>query len=742
MKKSIIKRYFAICVMGLALSTRAMACGSEASDHNYYMFSVFDRDKTAPGFLYDIADYWRNYAGAKDDGNVNYYLYNSDDVMGAATRKKDTEMQAYLKQLNAYIAVCAKLNPNSWEYPSKEEQQAARQSLFNFANAAVKYKGSRLKSQYALMLMRVNMMKGLQEQNIKYWNSTASKLTPSMWREAMRNIYARSLWKTGKHQQALDIYAEQGDMASIRVLARNYRNLAGIQSIYLKNPNSPMLAYLVQDFVNNCQQTVDSRKKGELDKEWMTQIGSKIVLRKEALDFIAFADKVIGEGKTQTPCLWRSATAMLHFLYGQQKEAAEESEEACRLNGTARQKDNARAIRLLTIASNYKGSAAESKTLVGELTWLYGKAKEECTDDIYRNHYVEVQERIIYRALHNRLLSLSKETSNKKAKEYAHLAQAMHGMMDAYERGYQKGKPGEKYLDKYIYSSDNFDNLDSLSASQIADYYAFVTSQHSDAFSQYVCQTLYRNADFFRDLIGTKYLAEGNFGEALRWLKEVPLSFIDNQPISFYAEKRSYTVPFWFRQQKVNDEAMWGLDSGFARMKENPKVKFCEEMGQLIGQYNMSREGEAKEQLAYQLAVRYYQASCYGDCWYLSHYGKSVTDSARVGEADFGAITVNYLKESKRSSNLQLRYHSLYALASIDIDPWQKTIYDANWDEKTVIQKKSTQYQALAEWSKFRHEHPEVVDAFTTKCDVLKAFEKSQSLSSTSYWHGVLNTTK
>ena len=728
MKKSIsIKRYIAMSVLTLAFSNTAMACASEASDHNYYMFSVFNRDKTAPAYLYDIAGYWRNYAGSKDDdGNVSYYLYSSNDVMDAATRKKDTEMQAYLTQLNAYIAVCNKLNPNAWEYPSKEEQQTARQALYGFANAAVKYKGSRLKGQYALLLMRTNMMKGLQEQNIRYWNNTASKLPPSMWREAMRNIYARALWKTGKHQQALDIYAEQGDMASIRVLARNFRNLAGIQSIYLKNPNSPMLAYLVQDFVNNSQQTIDSREKGELDKDWMTQIGSKIVYRKEALDFIAFADKVIGEGKTKSPCLWRSATAMLHYLYGQGKEAAAESDEACRLDGTTRMKDNARAIRLLVAAGNYTGKASESKNLVTELSWLYDKAKEECTDNIYLNHYVEVQERIIYRALHNRLLRLSKDTSGKKAKEYAHMALAMHGMMDAYERGYQKGKPGEQYLDKYIYSSDYFVNLDSLNATQLAEYYSFTTSQPSDDFCRYICQMLYRNADFFRDFIGTKYLAEGNFGEAARWLKDVPLTFIDNQPISFYAEKRSYSLPYWFRPQKVNDEEMWNCDSGFARMKENPKLKFCEEMNQLVGQYNVSREGEAKKQLAYQLAVRYYQASCYGDCWYLSHYGKSVTDSARTGEADFAAITIGYLKESKQSTDLQLRYHSLYALASIGTDPWQKTIYDANWDEKTVIQRQSAQYKALAEWSKFRYEHPEAVDAFTTKCDVLKAFERTE----------------
>ena len=35
-------------------------------------------------------------------------------------------------------------------------------------------------------------------------------------------------------------------------------------------------------------------------------------------------------------------------------------------------------------------------------------------------------------------------------------------------------------------------------------------------------------------------------------------------------------------------------------------------------------EGDDKQGLAYQLAVRYYQASCYGDCWFLTHYAKSV----------------------------------------------------------------------------------------------------------------------
>lgn len=340
-----------------------------------------------------------------------------------------------------------------------------------------------------------------------------------------------------------------------------------------------------------------------------------------------------------------------------------------------------------------------------------------------------MKERVAYRALYNRFKTMAdkakKEDRQEAGRNYESMATAMYGMMDAYMRTFYKDQQDEEYISRYLYSSEYAFRLDSLSAQQLADYYRFITSPHQDAFEQYVCQSLYRSADFFKDMIGTKYLAEGNFGEAARWQKDVSLDFINNQAISFYAEKRSYAVPYWFNHQKVNDSDMWSIQGSYAHLKENPKWKFCQEMNQLISQYNVAREGEAREKLAYELATRYYQASCYGDCWYLTHYGKSVADSARTGEADFAAIAQDYLKISKQSSNLTLRYHSLYALSSIGIDPWFKITYDANWKEQKLLQPQSAQYQAMMEWSKFCHQHPEIVDQYTTRCDVLKQFEKN-----------------
>lgn len=146
--------------MAAAFSTHSNACVSEYSDHNYYMFSVFNRDQTSPAYLYDIASYWQKYAGNTSSVNLSFYRWNKEDILKVAKHKKDAGMLSYLGSLNAYLDACEKLNPNAWNYASKQERLLIQQSLTRLNNASKIYKGTQLKSQYALLRMRTNMMKG------------------------------------------------------------------------------------------------------------------------------------------------------------------------------------------------------------------------------------------------------------------------------------------------------------------------------------------------------------------------------------------------------------------------------------------------------------------------------------------------------------------------------------------------------------------------------------------------------
>lgn len=713
-----MKRFLTAAIL-LACSLKASACAIENSGHNYYMFSVIQRECMDPVFLDGINCYWKKYAGQTDNEASDFYKWNREEIMTAAKKKGDTQMIAYLRQLNRYLEVCENVAQNVWEYPSKQELAQRRKTLLSILNAANAYKGTRMKSMYALLYMRASMMLGYDNANAKYWTNTASKLMESPWKEAMRNIYARSLLKTGQRMKACDIYAGQGDMTSIKWVARKYRNLAGIENIYAANPNSPTLLYLVQDFVNNVQETIDLKPKTQEEKEWLEQIGAKSIHQDEAKKFISFANQVLADGKTSSPCLWRSATAMLYYLMGDYTHATSDIEQALSMQGSQRMKDNARAIRLLALSANHQLNPSFSDYLVKEIDWLDSKIQEDRGHGIvYANHYTNVKERIVFQNLAPLYLSHGKPE----------MATALMGMMKKYENSFTPD--AAPYTDKGYSLSDDYNcRLDTMNATSTLAYYQFLTSKTDDVFEQYVKSKVYADSHFFHELIGTKYLRERMFDEAAKYLQDVSQQFIDGQRISFYMAQRSYAIPRWFQRQKAKDEEDFlytDYSDAYAHVKGNVKLQYCREMSQMLQRYNLSRKGIEKEKLAYDLAVRYYQASCYGDCWYLTHYGQSVSDSARTNELDFVAEAIKYLKVSAQSSQLDLRYKSTYALAFIPVEPWYAIDYDENYNAIIRPLPSTSQYQALASLLHFAQEYPQAIDHYTSHCDVLEKFRKAK----------------
>lgn len=105
-----------------------------------------------------------------------------------------------------------------------------------------------------------------------------------------------------------------------------------------------------------------------------------------------------------------------------------------------------------------------------------------------------------------------------------------------------------------------------------------------------------------------------------------------------------------------------------------------------------------------------------------THYSTGECDSARVGEVDYAAQAIKYLNVASRSSSLELRYKAIYGLAFMPVQPWYKTVWDANYNDVICPLPLSEQYQALVTLERFAMMYPQVVDHYTTKCDVLRRF--------------------
>lgn len=715
-----------LALLGFAID--AWSCGyGYYNNHNNYMFSVFRREALR-GTIYDNAlnKFWEDYT----DEKVYSFEWSKDNIMETAKKKGDKEMIEYVTQLSRYVDISDDLK-ESWEYPTKEELQQRKADLKEMYQKAAAYKGTRLQGQWNLLLMRSNLLLGDHTANVNYWNQTASKLPQSDYKTLMENIYACALLHTGKQREAFDIYAKQGDIVSIKWAMRKYRNLAGIQRIYEEDPNSPCIPFLIQDFVNNFQETLDcngSDRDSYMEDcgDWMDMIGQKLILRQEADRFITYANKVVSSGKTNTPALWQTAIGAVQFLSGQYIEAYNSLDKAVNMKGTDRMLDNARAIRMVASARSHTLNNEYTKWMAGEIEWLVGKIREEAAGSpdagqsyaYIDNHYYDILDRLVYQEL------APKYVANNRID----VAVALKGMLQSPEK--LLGMPINSNSDNSWnenYRGEYFDALDLLSADQTIEYLGFLQNNTGDDIELLAKRHLTYDLNFFYDLIGTKYLAENKFEKAIPYLEKVPLKFLEGQNISYYLANRDWHKAKWLVNQHINNYDSGSEEGPYTgKLRSNPKLEYCKEMIELQKRYQSANKQE-RQQVAYNLANNYYQASYLGDCWCLTQYGSSVSDTARVDRPDFVEFAINYLQESKASKDLKMQENSLVGLAYIPYDAWYTTTWD--WDDEAhdyekIINRNSRQFKALYELNTFINTHRDQVSSQISRCDVLKQFRK------------------
>ena len=730
MKKSII---ISLVLLGNSLAT--MACGYWGNEHNNYLFSVFRRELMSENIYGDrVNQYWKDYTGgAVDSYTGSHYEYvtppgettgsyqllyeNKDKIREVATQRGDKDLLEYADQLDIYLGICEQLR-ETWEYPTKEQLNKRHAQLETMRQKASSHLRGAHKAQWALLLMRANMQLKRHKDNIDFWQKTGKSMSASVFRDMMENIYAGALLHDGRAVEACEAFAAQGDMVSVKWAMRKHRNLAGIQQYYNENHDTPLLHFLVQDFVNNVQETMDC----DAYEEWMKEINARVILQPEMDAFIRFAQGIVNRGESKNPCLWQAAIGAIQHLSGHSDYAFASLTQAMAMKGEARMKDNARAIRIVASASCKHKDANYDEWLVGELEWLVSKIREEAnspegTDfgSMTYNHYFD----ILDRAVHQGLVPYYK-SQGREEMAIALLTMVDHPTSSLVPVARRYEKTGGQDRNPY-YSTYHFAFVDSLNADDTYRYYQWRHQGGTNSLERFVISRSDIGDDFLNDLMGTKYLGEGRWNEALPYLRQVSMDFIGHQNIAWWMKHRDWTKARWFECQSCDGDYTEGPEV----FTSNPKVRYCEEMQQLENTYNKSK-GEQRLQAAYDLAVRHFQSSYMGDCWHLTRYGWSAYDSAYVNRPDPSMRAIRLLEESKKSKNPTLRLNSLYALGFIPVGNWCKE----EWNESTssyiqIPQPTSRRFKALTELDLYVKEHPDQNAPYIMKCDVLKAFRKA-----------------
>ena len=672
---SMLMFFAALCVFGL-MPRKAMAC-AWVETHNYYLFHVYDDEEFRTRVDRISLNNWKVYLGSSED----YYYFDAKEVKDFARKQGDDLMVSYIDNLERYLKCADDVVAESWDYPSKEDVAQRNRVLNSILQYAKGKLSSRLRSQHGLLVMRCNMLLGKHSDNITFWEQTASKFIESVYKEMMKNIYAGALYKTGQLDKSGQLFAEMGDWNSLMTQYYKKRSFQAIREEYERNPNSAVLPFLLQDFVNNTQEGVD-------EDETLGKLFVRDISTKEAQQMIQFAGQVVKEGRTRVPVMWMTAKAWLEYLIGNQRQAITDINHTMNLEGTDWMKNDARVIRLYISAAHSKVDSHFDTYVATELEWM-----DRMSNDTHDAFYVHALDRIVHQSLADKYAKAGRiETSMG-------LLAATH----AYEYGYA---------------------LDTLEVGSLISFNKYFDGQSANPLDRYLSTRIDNGSLNMEDLIGTKYLRICQWDEAIKWLKKVPMSYYNHKGYAVYAARRTTDVELWVKRQWL--PAGLEYENEDQHMTVNPKITFATDMK--AREEKLTRlKGKDYQQACYDLAVRYAQASYVGDCWFLMRDGKSWDDTVRVNETDLIAKTVDLLHKASQTTDVRLKESALFALSFVyfNSNGWYESAYNRSTGKYTTIpQPKTDQYKAFAALVDFEKTNSKGVSTYVSRCDEYIQFRK------------------
>jgi len=651
-----------------------LSCGWYPME-NTYLYSLYSGEEFSMRVDEITRNNWKAYLGISDE----YYYFNADEVIKAAQKKGDALMVSYVKNLQRYLDVASSVRSDAWDYPSKEELAKRNQTLREVQAYALGKVKSKLRSQHALLYMRCNMVLGLNKDNVTFWEQTASNFIESVYKDMMKNIYAGALWKTGRDAEAGELFAEMGDYNSLMTQFYKRRSFAAIRQEYQRNPNAGVLPFLLQDFVNNSQEAIDGNEGGKLFV--------RDIKREEAMQMAQFAGQVVREGKTTNPAMWKAAQGWLEYLFGQKQQGYDDIQQAINLDGSEWACTSARAILFYIKSDMAPMNAAFDSWLAEELQWISGGAPT----------FEGFKSAALTRTVNQQLL----DRYDKAGRDFTAAALLNATMNYRYEY-----------------------RIDTMNVERLEQFLAYTKSPSNNELDEYLKSNLRIKPTELYELIGTKHLRICQWEEAIKWLEQVPLSYMKEQTQVLYAVNRSWAVEPWITRQWLSDELTYSTEK--EKLKSNYKVDFAKEMLAMEKEVALMK-GDAQCQKYYDLAVRYAQASFTGDCWYLTRYSKSVNDEVGPNEFNFANKAQYLLSKAANTKDIKLKERVLFASSYyyLHSTPW----YDIEWNAgigTIVLHPESTQFRALAALEQFERDNGNHPSEYVTNCDVYDTFIKRE----------------
>lgn len=713
---------------------KAAACGWDATD-NYYLFYAFSGDRTNTELTRaKLTEWWTRYAGTvitaadldalAEEENVALLQRSNNPIVRAAYRKGDTSMQRYLALLCEYLK-CAPAEFDPWSYPDAEELAAQRATFAEIARRAGQAQPGKLAPQFALLRIRALFQATRWQEVVKVWKQSVKPLPESVFKDMATGFYAGALRKLGSDEDAAEIYATLGDLHSATWCVHNGRNIGTIRRLYKQNPNSQAVRLLVQDFVNNVQETLDN-----IDCEGC-RLGHNGYISKvyanEVAQFVTLAEDAAKNTAVEDACMWLSAAAWVQYLHGYKANAKTLIDRAMAARGATQMKDCARIIRIVINSGQDWNLDDFEAFALPELQWLANSVSYK--EGSGYNSFFNAAQRIYLRHLVPLYQAQNRETDALLCIAEAERCYNLSGNYDRVP--YQVGYSGNYVANLLNKESDVLQQIYSdLFQSPMSPMRRWLVEQLSPEMKQ---------ADLYTDLIGTRLMKEGEFAKAEPWLKQTSLEFLSAQNISYYMARRDYNQERWIGLRQTLPEVRDGFGGEEpTTLSCNQKLSYCRDVLALQRQLEKAKTAVQKAGAHYALASLLFQGSLQGDCWYLTEYYRS-SDPAAVY---LDTLAYKHLEAAvplaREAGNIDLQTRAMMGKAFMNLDAgrgyetdwYQFYTYRYNWKteryklefEPDDTKQQSRDFVALA--AHVRTLPANYKPLFLTKCDVLMTWLK------------------
>lgn len=497
-----------------------------------------------------------------------------------------------------------------WYYPTMKIQ--SRLTLNEVIEKSLSIKDYRLRDRYLLQCMRALFSLERYEDCVNLWEKEISRFPKqNLMRRLCEDYYSGAEWKINRSKKSIDYFAKIGDIGSLLYCVnRDGENLSQIEALAFLcqyNPNFANIPHNLQAFVRDLEPIGEN---GYLDTFKETEDSKKLYI---------LCLEMGANPKVKNQAMWYYTAAFLADLKGDIQNASNFLFLAERSKSSKFIDESIAVFRMYIDAktSNYDNNY--ERKLFKQLQWLDNKITTNITEDVRHDTYSgyklicgqsyyywnDMLRRILIAEVCPRMIESGKQV---RALQLANMASnRLLGLVNK-SNSYKYNKEAFNASD---YSNHFFEMIDSIGVEN-AKNYVLTVNNPSCEFDRYLNARGYTDKNYLNDIVGTQYIRNMQYTNAVKFLSMVTKSYDNHLNVSLKNDP--------FSIKKI-----------FQKPSKSFKYDFAKEMCELEKTINSSAENpntKAKAMFKYAIGLQ----NSFNNCWQLTQYYKGSSSWNQVNK--------------------------------------------------------------------------------------------------------------